>query len=74
MAWVRREYDGPDWGGIWDSSDGWQVNKRTDSKEYLLIDATMPSDWPASPVLGKFNTLREAKDHARALNNEPPER
>lgn len=53
------------WLTVWLESKGnWQINHDADTKAYLLIDAAMPWDVPASAVMGTFGTLEEAKAHA----------
>jgi hypothetical protein len=44
---------------IWDG-DGWQINRGLDGR-YWLIDATMPHQIPASPIMGNYATLEEAQ-------------
>ena len=75
-AWTKRETVGHAAGAlfsdIWDSDDGWQVNKsvRDGDDAYVLIDALMPMI-PASSVMGHFATLGEAQSEAERLG--PPD-
>jgi hypothetical protein len=74
--WTKRENIHPAaalaYSEIWDGA-GWQINKSTGDEvmPFVLIDATMPHDMPASPIMGRFASLEEAQ--AKAAEFGPPD-
>lgn len=67
-VWTKRDRvpdEASDYEEIWDHHLGWwQINRNKHSGKFILLDALMPWDAPASPVVGTFLKLEEAQEKA----------